>query len=104
MSDTIFEWVKEFGDVDASHIHPEIRKCVQSAISQWVKKDKFGFSYNLYASGLSKGEIVYFAMREYVGSENAEKCFWEDLQRYFNGTFDFKFYNIEDYPEDLDEE
>jgi len=99
MSSSIFQWVKEFKNIDMTsiiHVHPVIRNCVKEAVLQWEKKNSFGFSYNLYASGLSQDEIVYFAMREYLGSEKSEECFWEDLRRCFNGTYDFKFYNPDD--------
>ncbi len=89
-SESIHDWVASFPQIDSRGLDLK-RVFVQKAVSAWLAKDAFEFCYNLRNSALDKSEIVYFAMREYMGGDDNEVCFWNDLKAYFDGVSPYAF-------------
>ena len=80
-----------------SHPDPDMRGLdakgffIAKAVDCWVNKDAFGFIRQLKLSTLNEDQIVCFAMRQMLPSEEIEVFYWADFMRYLN-NINPKFY------------
>lgn len=90
-SSEVLEWVKSFPKINS--MGDDINRAfIDFAVRAWHYKDGDAFIYNLQLSKMNSSEIVHFAMRSAMVNDAAEVAFWNDLKLYFDGCFDFRFY------------